>query len=204
MNGRFGYLTVNIVCFHLIYWPLCLLAELFRARGLSKTHVLARKLIGFTYATSVISGTFGIVLTILFLKFNWYEPKWRKNVLELYRSRGFVWIGPKVLFIHVNQIFVSFIDVLVIKDRKLLAQATPPLLWISWINCYITVAYVCSIHMNRWWSDGYVPYPFLTKVLKTWKGECLFTLGVTVFNILCSLQLYYLATNEIELLNQNI
>uniref|UniRef100_A0A7S3V0C6 Uncharacterized protein n=1 Tax=Aplanochytrium stocchinoi TaxID=215587 RepID=A0A7S3V0C6_9STRA len=192
VNGHFGYLTVNILCVHVYYWPMCVLAELFRARRLEEDSQVVRKLIGFVYFTSILSGSFGIVLTILFLKFCWYEPKWRETVLELYQSRGFKWVGPKVLFLHVNQVFVSFLDVMVVKDKELLVKWTPSIYTIFGINGLIVVAYVVSVHINRFASNGQVPYPFLQMVLKSWKKEIIFIGAVAIFTNVCAMLLYFL------------
>jgi len=94
-NGVFGYLTTNILVAQMYYWPLCAFAETLRYYGYGSDSVIVRRLIHFVYSLSVWSGSFGMVLTILFLKFCWFEPKWRTTVLEVLQQRGHKYVGPK-------------------------------------------------------------------------------------------------------------
>ena len=125
--GHFSYLTFWILFAMLVYWNASFIAELVWLWGVAHDQemIYARKLIKFTYAASPLVGALGPTLTILFLKFNWFEPRWRKEVLELYESRGHTSFKHHVLFTHLNQTPLSFLDVTVIKNRSLLVAHAP-------------------------------------------------------------------------------
>jgi len=180
-GGHFSYLTVNILTTWAVYWPLCALAEV--AWYLSLEQVWVAQAITATYRFAVLSSTLGIVLTLLFLKFNWYEPAWRRDVLQMYEARGKQNFRFKVLFTHVNQLPIALFDVIVLKQNHggLFAAVTPPirsLLQICVAYCFV---YLCFTRVNHRINGGVYPYPFMDKLFASWTSEFAFFLGLLMF-----------------------
>lgn len=149
----------------------------------------------------VFSNTMGIVLTLLFLKFNYFERGWIETVYNVYKARGYKYWGTKVLFLHCTQLFLAFIDVLCIRDRALLYTATPTLLTLAQISLAYTFTYIIWVHLNKYVSDGYVPYPILEKVMKSWRLEAIFMLTVSTLVLVCSIGLHILATVKLPFID---
>ena len=76
--GPYAYFTkhaLTIQCVHL-----CL--------SFAGEATLDAQLLVMTHAFACFAAVVGIALTVLFLKLNWFEPKWRKEVLEATNQRG--------------------------------------------------------------------------------------------------------------------
>ena len=155
---------------------------------------MARQLLLACHVVSMFSNTMGIVLTVLFLKFNYFEPGWIKNVYNVYKSRGYRFWIYKMLFLHCSQFFIAFADVLVIKDRMVLYESTPTLLTLAQVSLVYTFIYIVWVHVNKYACDGYVPYPILEKVFKSWRLEAMFVLAVSTLVLVCSIGIHILGT----------
>ncbi|GBG33425.1 Hypothetical Protein FCC1311_096482 [Hondaea fermentalgiana] len=182
VNGHFTYLTFHIILATLIYWNMCFMAELAWVYGVTNNQDIAwaRKLLKASYMGSGMVGAFGVALALLFLKFNWFEPKWRKTVLETYHSRGHTSFGPKMLFTHLNQTPLAVFDMLIIKERAFIREHMlefkATVLFVALYGSY----YIFMTHVNYRLSNEY-PYPFLHKMLATWRSEMIFIFGIVVF-----------------------
>jgi len=199
VNGHFSYLTFHIIFCTLLYWNTCLIAEVAWLYGITHDHEVAwaRKLLKFTYRGSTLVAAFGVTLAILFLKFNWFEKRWRAEVLEPYKQRGHTWFGPTILFTHLNQTPVALLDMLLIKNRQQLREHAAELELMALFVALYGIYYVTCTHLNFRMSKEY-PYPFFRKVLATWKSESMFIAGIIIFINLMTAFMYFLAFWELE------
>mmetsp|Transcript_21211 Transcript_21211/g.34163 ORF Transcript_21211/g.34163 Transcript_21211/m.34163 type:complete len:380 (-) Transcript_21211:240-1379(-) len=182
LNGHFTYLTFHIIFATFVYWNTCFIAEVTWLYGLNKHENIAwaRKLLKFTYSCSGVIAALGVTLAILFLKFNWYEKKWREEILETYTSRGYTDFGPRILFTHLNQTPIALLDMLVIKHRDFLEEHMLAFeVSVVFVALY-GIYYISMTHANYRLSSEY-PYPFLKVVLASWKSEIIFILAIVVF-----------------------
>lgn len=178
VGGHFCYLTINILVTWAVYWPLCLLGE-FTVYAYP-SNVWAQKIHIAMYSCAVFASALGTLLTLLFLKFNWFEPNWRREVLGMYDSRGNKTFRKKVLFTHLNQLPIAVLDVFLLKQGKALQYATPSSAHILGICIAYPVCYIAFTHYNHQFSKVY-PYTFMDIVFQTWRGEIGFVLGLIAF-----------------------
>lgn len=200
VNGHFTYLTFHILFATLFYWNTCLVAELAWLYGLSHDAEMAwaRKLLKLCYASSALVSAFGVVLAVLFLKFNWFEPAWRETVLNEYHRRGHTAFGPTILFTHLNQTPASLLDMTVVKNRPLLAASVAGLGYMAAAIAAYSVYYLAGTHINFHLTKEY-PYPFFHKVLANWKTETIFVGAIVFFVNFITLFMTTLATSEVYL-----
>jgi len=153
--GEATYLTVWILYFQSVHMLATAAAETLQACG-----VPCPRLVTFTHAAAVFIGTVGIMLTLLFLKFNYFEEKWQIEVRQLWERRG-VPFGFYSLVEHVPSLPVGILDVLV-RDRRFLRLCCPSLAANSAVVLAFSLLYFVWMHL-LWWLTGYKcwPYPFL-------------------------------------------
>jgi hypothetical protein len=211
--GDFTYLTFNILIGHVLYWPCCLFAEVAwyvlhheDAKDIVPTIVAqignpedstwapyARNLLLFCYSLSVFSATLGTVLCFLFLKFNWFEPVWRRDVLEVYYARGQYSFGTKALFNHLNQLPLAFLDIMVLKDDTMLRRVLiSPQTLILMSVLYMGI-FVFFTHLNYRVNGGKYAYPIFSEVFATWGIELAFLAAVSLFVFGVAMVFYGLA-----------
>ena len=185
VGGHFSFLTVHIITLQACYWVVCALTELAWIHVLDETPAIRRtlaKAVTATYAFSVFSSTLGTVLTLLFLKFNWYEPAWRRDVLEMYLRRGNRAFVRKILVTHIPQLPIAVLDLVVLKQTHGILEAVTPSLWTLLVGSAVYAsAYLAFTHLNFRLNGGVYPYPFLDKVLATWSSELTFFAVLTLF-----------------------
>lgn len=190
IGGHFCYLTINILTSWAVYWPICLVAEV--AVWLQPQEEWAQKTHLAMYSCAVFSSSLGTLLTLLFLKFNWFEPNWRREVLDMYDARGNKTFRKKILFTHLNQLPIAFVDVALLKRGEVLKFATPSFAHLLAICFAYTLAYISFTHFNYRYSKVY-PYTFMDVVLKTWTSELVFLAGLTGFCFLVGSGYHFLA-----------
>uniref|UniRef100_A0A7S2S1R3 Uncharacterized protein n=1 Tax=Mucochytrium quahogii TaxID=96639 RepID=A0A7S2S1R3_9STRA len=182
VNGHYSYLTFHIMWLTFLYWTTCLVAEIAWVWGVTHHEDIAwaRKVLRFCYASSSVVAGLGVTLAVLFLKFNWFEPKWRKEVLELYEKRGFNFFGPLILFNHLSQTPIAMLDMYLIKNKTLYAITSPEFVTLAvFLACY-GIFYISLTHVNFRMSNTY-PYPFFHAVFASWKSEVIFVSVIIVF-----------------------
>lgn len=193
--GHFSYLTVHILTTQAIYFSMAALTEI--ACLFSDSQVI-RKAVTATNQFAVFNSSLGTLLTILFLKFNWFEPSWRRGTLEMYLARGKTSFQRKVLFTHLNQICIALLDLLVVKrNHKLLSWATPSLSNLFAVSFVYVLSYIMFTHYNYHHNGGYYPYPFMDKMLSSWGTEISFILGLSAFCFFIVFLYYLMATTSL-------
>lgn len=214
IGGDFAYLTFNILIGHVLYWPCCLFAEVAwymlhheDAKGLMPSIIAqvgqpdeavwatpyVRNLLLLCYSLSVFSATLGTVLCFLFLKFNWYEPDWRRDVLEVYYARGQHSFGTKALFNHLNQLPLAMIDIMVLKDDAMLRRVLISPQTLILMSVLYMAIFICYTHLNYRVNGGLYVYPIFEKVLSSWKIEMAFLSAVSLFVFGVAMVFYLLA-----------
>lgn len=181
MGGHFSYLTVNILCVWMIYWPACAVAE-YRWSVLKMEDEFTRRLVAGVYAFAVFASSLGTVLTLLFLKFNWFNPEWQHEIRTTYLARGNGYFIPKILFTHMNQLPIAFFDLVVLKQNDhVLEWATVTLVNILLTSFAYTFWYLSFTHINHRMNKQIYPYPFMDKVFSSWRSESIFFVVLSLF-----------------------
>lgn len=194
VGGHFSYLTVNIVAYNAYYWNLCLVGELLWIYHHRFEHFPVARAIRASYSMAVFSSTLGTILTLLFLKFNWYEPKWREDVLDVYIKRGNRSFVRKILFTHLNQLPIAFLDLVVVKQTHgVLNVFTPSLSSLFLCGVVYGAAYLVLVQMNWRMNGGVYPYPFLDKIMAAWPSLLSFYVVLTGFVLTVSFSYHFLA-----------
>lgn len=155
--GRPGFLTFWIGSLMTVYCLASWIAELSLLLGRTQY-----KLLVFCHASAVFVDTLAVVLALLFLKFNYFEEKWRRDMKEYWEKRGYPY-GSRSLFVHLVPSVAAVLDMLIktLMQRANRVNFTPPYLQNVIQVVLFTAAYVSWIHL--WWhvSNYKVwPYPF--------------------------------------------
>lgn len=117
-------------------------------------------LVHVNYAAAILVGTLGTALALLFLKFNYFEEKWRIEIKDLWEKRGFRF-GLLSLLGHLPSLPIAFLDI-GIKDSTFMHLCTPSLIVQLGVVAGFTIMY--NLWMHVWWAaSGFKswPYPFL-------------------------------------------
>lgn len=132
----------------------------------------------FNYSVSIFVDTTGVVLTLLFLKFNWFEKEWQLQARGVWESRG-VRMGMLSLVSHIPSLPIGLLDIIV-KDHHFLRACSPIFAANAFVIAAFASYYVAWIHV--WWAaSGYKcwPYPFLHK-FDTCLKRILFAMAIIV------------------------
>ena len=120
----------------------------------------ARRALAASYYAAPFCQGWALALTLLWLKFNWFEPRWRTAVVGYWRERG-VPIARIQWWAHLTALAVP-LDLLACKDARLLAAAAMPLAptcaaAVGGLGCYymLQTDLLFALNGGRW------PYPFL-------------------------------------------
>jgi len=125
----------------------------------------------------VISG-FGQTLTLLFLKFCWFEETYQRVAVEpLRKSAPFAVFC--MLYSHLTTMPCMLVDYLFIKDRVLLQALHPSLSGLAAIIVSYAAFYFLWVHMNHAINGGHYPYPFLYHFSPV--GWVMFFFGIVIF-----------------------
>mmetsp|Transcript_55106 Transcript_55106/g.144955 ORF Transcript_55106/g.144955 Transcript_55106/m.144955 type:complete len:287 (-) Transcript_55106:74-934(-) len=181
--GKVAFLTFWILVLQTTQMVASFLAEACLLLGLPCAGLLT-----FSYTIAVFMSTIGIMLTLLFLKFNYFEKVWRTEVKELWERRG-IPLGRYTLLAHLPSLPIAVLDLAVVKDKSFLHLCNPQL----WHNAGFTVLfgtlYFSWIHV-LWWLTNYEhwPYPFLHE-LDTIAKRLVFLLTIFIGMIVVMLAL---------------
>eukprot|EP00924_Labyrinthula_sp_SR-Ha-C_P013191 maker-scaffold_12-snap-gene-12.4-mRNA-1 protein AED:0.06 eAED:0.06 QI:0/0/0.5/0.5/0/0/2/90/314 len=185
IGGHFSFLTVNILVSQCFYWTLCSLTEVNNKYIFGK-HFILVKIYNFCLSFAVFSTTTSLVMAILFLKLVYFEPLWRKTVLEKLVKQGYTTFPQKTLFVHLSPLIATFIDLLLLKDQDALNQRTLNQIETVKLAFGVTVVYYLFTRMNYFFTNDF-PYPVLHKVVESKFRELAFIAVVAAFVIFCSL-----------------
>ena len=181
--GHFSFLTVHILMAQVSYWTLCAALEVAwvcAARLPDWGVELLERAVAAAYSMTVFSSVLGVVLTLLFLKFNWFEAAWRRDVLEMYLKRGNRMFVRKVLITHLPQLPIALFDLVALKQTHgILEACTPSVVALLAVSVAYSGTYLALTHAAHRANGGVYPYPFLDKVFATWRGELVFYTAIS-------------------------
>ena len=86
--------------------------------------------------------------------------------------------GRLMLMNHCPSILVAFVDVLVVKDRTLLAEFTPAVPSLVIAAFGYTLGYLALIELTQRSNGGYWPYPFMDELFKNILAKVIFVVLV--------------------------
>jgi predicted Zn-dependent protease len=104
----------------------------------------------------------------------------------------------KILFTHLNQLPIAFIDVILLKQKDVMQFATPSYSKLLVICFTYTFTYLAFTHLNHRVNGGVYPYTFMDKVFQTWKSEISFFIGLSCFCFLVSSLFHFVASDELD------
>ena len=124
------------------------------------------QLLVMTHAFACFAAVVGIALTVLFLKLNWFEPKWRKEVLEATNQRG-VNFTEITLVSHLPPLPVAILDCFLAKRPGVFPLDMRNVMNVAlFASCYCGF-YVVLTLMN-YKLVGRYPYPFMRALKRPW------------------------------------
>lgn len=174
LAGKPGYLTFWILSLQTAHVCYAAAAEAFLWMGAP-----APRLLAWTYSASTFVATGGVALTLLFLKFCYFEEAWRRLEKDVWERRG-VKLGLISLLQHVLSLPIAIIDVLA-KDQSYLKLCQPNVtMEMAAVAAFVT-AYTAWYHL-MWALSGYTlfPYPFLYE-LDTFLRRLTFSASIFIF-----------------------
>jgi hypothetical protein len=152
------FLTCQIItmttCAHLVWF--IGEASLFTSAPLAPCLVCA-------YSLDVFITSLCVLVTVLFLRLCWYEPRWRKEILQVNLVEHSPYFGAVQLYIHVVELPLSLFSLLVAKDRTLLRALKPDVLWLIFASLVYSIGYQ-SLLTLLYVKFHTVVYPFLYAV----------------------------------------
>jgi len=155
-----GYLDgLGAACARAFPAALGLVLQVF-PRGLED---FARRSLAAAYFAAPFCEGWAISLTLLWLKFNWFEDKWQELVIKYWRARN-VPIARIQWWAHLTALVVP-LDILLCKDARLLGTHAMPLFptcvaAVGGLGCF----YMLQTDLLFCVNGGYWPYPFLVKL----------------------------------------
>jgi len=156
MAGRMPYLTTWILYCQTIEMVVSAAGEVLLVLGVS-----CPKLMTMAYECAIFAAAIGILLTLLFLKFNYFEEKWREEVAKVVKRSGVPYFHLSLLA-HLPSLPVAVLDIAVVRNARFLYLSKLPLSLNVGLAFGFAASYFGLIHI-LWWASGYRnwPYPFL-------------------------------------------
>lgn len=175
--GHFGFLT------HITFSILCAYATFDCAAQVGKASGLASdEFVGslqlLVYTASIRVGTIGVVVTLLFLKLCWLDPKWQDDMAK-HRERV-PNIGVIQFWGHFVPAIYCVLDVFVYKDVSLVLDEGGGYMDFIYFNTAFGAGFLAYTEVCFLINGGVYPYPFMT-LLNTPVKKMGFVLGVLVF-----------------------
>lgn len=116
--------------------------------------------LAFAYNIDIFVSSLCIMVTLLFLKLCWYEPKWRRDILEINLVEHSPHFGSVQLFIHAVELPLGILSPLCLKCSPLLAAVKPNLLSLTLGSLVYGLCYICLMATMYIWYDAAI-YPFI-------------------------------------------
>ena len=103
------------------------------------------------------------LLTVLFLRLCWYEPRWRSEVLAVCLRTYSPHFGTVQLYVHVTELPLGLLSLLVAKDRAFLLATQPSMSALKLAFIAYGVAYQALL-IGMYHAAGVAVYPFLVRI----------------------------------------
>jgi hypothetical protein len=152
--GPYAFFTKHALTIQCSHGVLSFLGEL----------LLDGRLVAMTHAFACFSAVVGIALTVLFLKLNWFEETWRKEVLhEMNKRLNFTEI---TLAAHLPSLPVALLDVFLAKRPDVYPLTADAMFKVTLFASLYPPFYGGLTCLNFGWSGGHYPYPFMRSLKK--------------------------------------
>ena len=137
-----------------------------------------------------------VVLTLLWLKSNWFETEWQETVIKFWSDLGFTSVAAVQWFGHATMP-LAFVDIFLCRSysrKEMTSLVMPQPTLVLFVAAY-SVIYMGNTLWLATINGGHYPYPFLTKICEKWWTISVFTGGITtiVTTICVSLRLLSIA-----------
>jgi len=134
-----------------------------------------------SYRFAEIAAGLGIMLTLLFLKFNYFEEKWRVEIAGTWARRGYPFFTVSLIG-HLPSLPIAILDVAFVRDGRFLKLCNPALAENVGMTFVFMVTWYTFMHV-LWWATNYQnwPYPFLHEFDTFLKRIILFAVVFAVF-----------------------
>lgn len=160
--GPYAYFTKHALTIQCAHVCLSFLAEA----------TMDPQLLSMTHAFSSFAAVVAIALTILYLKLNWFEETWQREVLDATNARG-INFTEITLVAHILSLPVGILDVLLCKRPDVYPLNASS---IAKVTAFATLypPFYCGITCLNYYMVGHYPYPFMRalKAPKHWIGFC--------------------------------
>ena len=174
------YATVTAMCELSIWW-------LQYSNSDGNIEVLALEYISRVLHSLYIMSPFfqglGVVLTLLWLKFNWFEEKWQKTVVQFWQNLGFHAVVQVQWFGH-STLPLALIDIFLCKPGASMAAVMISNRTLVTIVASYTTLYMGMTLFLKTINGGNYPYPFLDNICAKWWSTAVFTIIIAVLNSL--------------------
>ena len=133
---------------------------------LAEFRVASGKLLALTHFFAPFAAVVAVSLTLLYLKLNWFEETWRREVLEATNARG-VRFTEITLVSHLPPLPVAILDCFLAKRPGVF-----PLEWRNVMNVALFASCYCGFYvvltLMNYKLVGRYPYPFMRALKRPW------------------------------------
>ena len=155
--GPWAYFTRQALGIQLVYTGLGAAAE--AALLLAPPPPLAARALAACHLAAPLVASIGMALTVLYLRLNWFEPSWRREVLEPLQARG-VPFRRITLTAHLTSLPVAALDLALARRPALLAARALSTRGTALTMAAYAAAYIAVTRLNHR-ATGHYPYPFM-------------------------------------------
>ena len=108
----------------------------------------------------VFTSALCVILTLLFLKLCWFEPRWRKDILRVNNIEHSPYFGFVQLYIHCVELPLGLASLLLVKDRAMLQAVMPAASFLTLASFTYGMGYL-GLLVYMYAVRGIAIYPFL-------------------------------------------
>ena len=197
--GYFNFLTVRSEFGLCLYWTVSSYGEYTWCRS---THARFRprprnRAIIAAYTSAIFFACLGSMTSALFLRFNWFDPAFQKQVIQVFENEGNPYFKYKLLATHLNQLPIAILDICVIKQTRvrLLARCIPSLRLLLLFCILTTCSYLALVKISFQVNGGSWTYPLKRATFSSLTGELALLVGITTFAFGVCAIFHFLATH---------
>mmetsp|Transcript_21930 Transcript_21930/g.65751 ORF Transcript_21930/g.65751 Transcript_21930/m.65751 type:complete len:283 (+) Transcript_21930:346-1194(+) len=143
--GPYGFFTKQALTIQVAHLAVSSLAE-----TLADPQLLA-----LSHAFAAFAASVGIALTLLYLKLNWFEPTWQKEVLEATNARGIDFTSI-TLTAHIPSLPIALLDVGLVKRPEVYPLSQTSVLRSAGTLTFYCFFY-CALTKFNYWLVGEYP-----------------------------------------------
>lgn len=195
--GQYAFLTVNILTSQFYYWLITIIYVTLNFFGFKYQKILKNFGI-LSYSMCTINTTLAIIMGLLFMRFVYFNKKWRSTSLNHQIKKRLTNFGEKALFQHLVQIPCCLLDITFVKNHDLLERYTLSYPKLVFILLLFTFVYYFVMRLDFVLTKQ-SPYDFLDKIIGYPVKEAMLLSGVVVFGLIVALIVHGLAISLLHL-----